>query len=78
MLNLSVYRPSPQVLSLTLLSLLNVTSFLEQKTKRHKSHSVVIQIDYRHSQTVSKVLDDAHSRNLIHVSSTNEELKYFL
>jgi len=30
------------------------------------------------NQTVSKFVDDVHSRNLIHVSNTNKELKYFL
>ena len=44
------------------------------KTKRHL---VDIQIDYRHSQTFSKFVDDVHSRNLAQVSSTNKELKYF-
>ena len=41
------------------------------------THSEDTQINYRHSQTVSKFVD-VHSRNLIHVSGTNKELKYFL
>ena len=49
--------------------------FFWAKTKRH---SVDIQIDYRHSLTFSKFVDDVHSRNLIQVSSTHNELKYFL
>ena len=48
--------------------------FSGANTKRHSN----IQINYRHFQTVSKSVDDVHSRNLIHVSSTNKELKYFL
>ena len=63
---------SKLVLFLTVLSLLPVTTSLEQ-TKRHKSHSVDIQIDYRHSQTISKFVDDVHSRNLIHVGSTSKD-----
>ena len=46
-------------------------------SKDKQTHSD-IQINYRHSQTVSKFVDDVHSRNLIHVSSTKKELKYFL
>ena len=29
-------------------------------------------------QTISKFVDDVHSRNLIHVRGTNKELKHFL
>ena len=46
--------------------------------KFKETHSVDIQIDYRHSQTFSKFVEDVHSENLVHVSSTNKELKYFL
>ena len=46
-------------------------------SKDKETHSD-IQINYKHSQTVSKFVDDVHSRNPIHVSSTNKELKYFL
>ena len=48
--------------------------FSGAKTKRQSD----IQINYRHSQTVSKFVDDVHSRNLSHLSSNNKELKYFL
>ena len=43
-----------------------------------ETHSVHILIDYRHSQTFSKFVDDVDSESLVHVSSTNKELKYFL
>ena len=44
--------------------------FSGAKTKRHIL-KIIIQINYRNSQTVSKFSDDVHFRNLIHASSTN-------
>ena len=49
-----------------------------QRDKDKETHSVDIQFHNRHSQTFSKFVDDVHSENLVHVSSTNKELKYFL